>query len=145
MTQLRELLEAKKFSRIPLRKLQSGHYCLTAKVNGISGTFILDTGASTSCIGFHSIPQFKLDTEDSEIKAAGAGAVNMETRLTRGNTLSMGNKLLKNTSFILFDLSHVNEALSQVEETPVQGILGADLLKTLRAVIDYGRNALYIH
>ena len=145
MTELRDLLESKNFSRIPLHRLGSGHYKIKATVNGISGNFIIDTGASTSCIGFDSIPYFNLNTEDSEIKAAGAGATNMETLLTRGNSLGIGGKTLNKTSFILFDLQHVNEALAQVDEVPVQGILGADLLKKLRAVIDYGRNALYIH
>lgn len=144
MTELRKLLERKKFFRIPLQKLQTGHYKLTVKVNGVKGNFILDTGASTSCIGFDSVVHFKLNSEASEIKAAGAGAINMTTRLTRSNTLSLGGKQLPRIDFILFDLKHVNEALSQVDEAPVHGILGADLLKKTRAVIDYGRNVLYI-
>jgi hypothetical protein len=46
--------------------------------------------------------------------------------------------------FVLFDLSHVNEALQQTNEKEVHGILGADFLKRTRSVIDYGRNCLYI-
>jgi hypothetical protein len=45
---------------------------------------------------------------------------------------------------VLFDLSHVNEALLQVEEEHIHGIIGADFLKRTRAVIDYGRNCLYV-
>ena len=144
MTELRALLESKTFTRIPLKKLASGHYQLEARVNGVKGFFILDTGASTSCIGLGSISHFKLNAEDSEIKAAGAGSTNMETRLTQGNALKLGKRLVSNTSFILFDLLHINKALALVEEGPIHGIIGADMLKKLRAVIDYGRNALYI-
>ncbi|PIZ08269.1 MAG: acid protease, partial [Flavobacteriaceae bacterium CG_4_10_14_0_8_um_filter_34_31] len=50
----------------------------------------------------------------------------------------------KNVPFIIFDLSHVNEALHLAEANSVEGILGADILKTSRAVIDYGRNCLYL-
>jgi hypothetical protein len=46
--------------------------------------------------------------------------------------------------FVLFDLSHVNEALQEVNEAPVHGIIGADFLKATRAVIDYGRNCVYV-
>jgi len=144
MPQLRTLLEDKGFYRIPLKKLKSGHYKFSAKINSISGNFILDTGASTSCIGFKSISYFFLKSEASSIKAAGAGAINMKTKLSRNNNIAIGAWSITKIDFILFDLSHVNEALMQVDEEAVHGIIGADFLKRTRAIIDYGRNCLYI-
>jgi len=144
MPQLRNLLEGKGFYRIPLKKIKSGHYKFSAKINSISGNFILDTGASSSCIGFKNISYFFLKSEASSIKAAGAGAINMKTKLARNNNIVIGYWSLNKVDFVLFDLSHVNEALLQVEEEPVHGIIGADFLKRTRAVIDYGRNCLYV-
>jgi len=144
VTSLRKFLEDQNFQRIPLKKLKTGHYQLTLKINGKSGDFILDTGASTSCIGFESISHFRLLSEESEIKAAGAGALDMETKIAKNNLLKIGQTTVKDIDIILFDLSHVNGALQQVDEKGVHGILGADLLKQLRAVIDYGRNCFYI-
>lgn len=144
MPQLRTLLEDKGFYRIPLKKLKSGHYKFSAKINSISGNFILDTGASTSCIGFKSVSYFFLKSEASSIKAAGAGAINMKTKLSRNNNIAIGAWSITKIDFILFDLSHVNEALMQVDEEAVHGIIGADFLKRTRAIIDYGRNCLYI-
>lgn len=143
-TSLRDFLENQEFKRIPLKKLLTGHYKLSLQINGIKGDFILDTGASTSCVGFDDIDHFKLKNEASEVKAAGAGAINMDTQLAPNNSLIIGGKLLHGIDFVLFDLTHVNDALSQVHEKPIKGILGAELLKHLRAVIDYGRNCLYI-
>lgn len=144
MHTLRNLLEKKGFYRIPLKKINSGHYIFSAKINTVSGVFIVDTGASTSCIGFKSAASFFLKGESSEIKAAGAGATNMKTEIARNNSLSIGTRSFSNIDFILFDLSHVNDALAQAEEEPVQGIIGADFFKKTRAVIDYGRNCLYV-
>ncbi|MEM7085168.1 MAG: retropepsin-like aspartic protease [Bacteroidota bacterium] len=144
MTSLRKFLEDQSFKRIPLKKLKTGHYRLRLKINGIAGDFILDTGASISCIGFESISHFNLFSEKSELKAAGAGAADMETKIAKNNLLEVGGSTLKNMDIILFDLSHVNGALQQVDEKRVHGILGADLLKHFRAVIDYGRNCFYI-
>ncbi|WP_232729126.1 retropepsin-like aspartic protease [Ulvibacter sp. MAR_2010_11] len=127
-----------------MKKLVSGHYRLTAKINNRKGIFIVDTGASTSCIGFESIDYFFLKNEKSEVTAAGAGAVNMKTEVARKNHISIGTWQSKNMDFVLFDLSHVNEALQQVAEDPVHGIIGADFLKSTRAVIDYGRNCMYV-
>ncbi|WP_432412549.1 aspartyl protease family protein [Rasiella sp. SM2506] len=144
LTTLRIFLEDTGFYRIPLTKLATGHYKFTAKINNCKGSFILDTGASTSCIGIDRIEQFSLLNEDSEIKAAGAGAINMETQIARNNMFSVKKLSLTETDFILFDLSHVNEALAQASEKAIDGIIGADLLKRYRAVIDYGRNCFYL-
>lgn len=141
---LRKFLENKGFTRVPLKKLNTGHYKLEAAINNVTGHFILDTGASTSCIGFLESDGFFLNSESSDIKAAGAGAVNMETRIARKNTLRIGTWKTTNMDFVVFDLSHVNQALQQGEEPTVDGIIGADFLKKSRSVIDYGRNALYI-
>jgi predicted aspartyl protease len=137
-------LEAKKFYRIPLKKLATGHYKLSARVNTIKGDFILDTGASTSCIGLTESLRFKLLNEASEIKAAGAGATGMTTSIARNNNLQIGDWEMKNMDFVVFDLSHINEALSQTDEKLIHGIIGADFLKQCRGVIDYGRNCLYV-
>ena len=144
METLRNFLEAKNFTRIPLKKLSTGHYKITLTINGIKGGFIVDTGASTSCIGLDSASVFLLKSEKSDIKAAGAGAINMETEITKNNVLKIGTTSIKKQAFILFNLTHVNEALEQVSEPAVDGILGADLLKKLKAIIDYGRNCIYI-
>ncbi|MFK5981574.1 MAG: retropepsin-like aspartic protease [Flavobacteriaceae bacterium] len=144
MTQLRSLLTEKGFYRISLKKLNSGHYKFTAKINSVKGDFILDTGASTSCIGFLNIDLFLLKNETSKIKASGAGTTNMKTEIAKNNTILIGDWKTTNIDFILFDLSHVNEALLQVDENAIHGIIGADFLKQTRAVIDYGRNCFYV-
>lgn len=142
--QLRKFLESQGFYRIPLKRLATGHYLFSAKINSVSGNFILDTGASTSCVGFTESSHFVLISEESIIKAAGAGAVNMETMLSRKNEFNIQGWNLKNMDFVLFDLSHVNEALMQANEDAIHGIIGADFLKERRAVIDYGRNCFYV-
>lgn len=145
MMHLREYLEEKNFYRIPLKKLNSGHYKFNAKINGINGSFILDTGASTSCIGFQSVSHFRLKNEASKVKAAGAGAINMKTELAKDNRINIGVWTENKVDFVLFDLSHVNEALQQVDEESIHGIIGADFLKRNRAIIDYGRNCFYLY
>ena len=143
-TDLRHFLEAQDFYRIPLQKLATGHYKCEVFVNKVPGVFIIDTGASSSCIGAAQAKKFNLQQEESEIKAAGAGAINMHTQLARSNQLRIGDKSIRNVEVVIFDLTHVNQALAQAEEGNVDGILGADLLKKHRAVIDYGRNVLYL-
>jgi len=141
---LRKFLLDKGYKRIKLNRINTNHYEVKAKINGIEGSFILDTGASTSCVGFEAIKIFNLKAKESKIKAAGAGAVNMETQISKSNKIRIGQWTKKRVALILFNLDHVNTALTQHEAEPVHGIIGADILQRGKAVIDYDKNCLYL-
>jgi len=102
------------------------------------------TGASSTCVGIDAITHFDLLSEDSDIKAAGAGATNMLTQVSTKNIVQIGTWTKKKVDLVLFDLKHVNEALENHKAARVQGILGADLLKKGKAIIDYKSKALYL-
>ena len=141
---LKTFLKDKGYIKIPLTLTATNHFEIYAKINGVKGRFILDTGASNTCVGFDKIEFFKLDPEASEIKAAGAGATEMETLLATKNKIKIGDWKKKKIKIVLFDLIHVNEALTNHNAQPVDGIIGADILKKGKAVIDYDKKSLYL-
>lgn len=141
---LQELLLEKGYTKIKLHSTKTNHFELKAIVNGVKGSFILDTGASNSCVGFEGIDTFKLKVEDSEVKAAGAGALDMKTQVSKKNVIKIGKWKQKKTSLVLFNLIHVNTALKNHNAKPVDGIIGADVLKKTKAVIDYKKKYLYL-
>src|SRR5690606_4211085 len=124
MGSLKNILEKKKYIRIPLILTATNHFEITAKLNGIAGRFILDTGASNTCVGMDKTEFFNLISRDSEIKAAGAGATNMLTQISSKNKIEIGNWNRKKIKIVLFDLSHVNEALTSHNALPVDGKIG---------------------
>lgn len=144
MPTLFKFLKEKGFHRIKLKTTATNHLELTASLNGMEGTFLLDTGASSSCVGFDTAEYFKLFAEDSDIRAAGAGSTNMLTKVSQKNHLKIGKWEKKKIEVILFDLSHVNAALSEHKASPVHGIIGADVLNKGKAVIDYKNKRLYL-
>ncbi|UGU17572.1 retroviral-like aspartic protease family protein [Sinomicrobium kalidii] len=144
MKSLKGFLREKGFVRVPLILTNTNHFEIKAEINGIEGRFILDTGASTTCVGTDCVDHFNLSTEDSEVKAAGAGANNMETRMSKKNSLNIGSWSKKKVKLVLFNLSHVNEALVQHDSLPVHGIIGADILKKAKAIIDYDKKCVYL-
>lgn len=144
MAALKKLLKKKKYIRIKLKKMATHHLELTAKINGVKGRFILDTGASNSCVGMDQIDFFQLEAEESETKAAGAGAIDMETQKSENNTLEIGKWKTQKSHLVLFDLSHVNAALEQHNAPTVKGIIGADILEKGKAFIDYDKKMLYL-
>ncbi|WP_350284890.1 retropepsin-like aspartic protease [uncultured Croceitalea sp.] len=144
MKSLKKFLKAKGYTRIPLALTKTNHFEITAKINGIAGRFILDTGASNTCIGIDRTAHFNLVSETSEVKAAGAGSVEMETMLAKNNKIQLGSWKKKKQKIVLFSLAHVNEALTNHEANPVDGIIGADILKKGKAIIDYNKKYLYL-
>jgi predicted aspartyl protease len=144
MEALREFLEDKGYSKIKLKLTKTNHFEIKALINGIKGRFILDTGASSSCVGFEAIDRFKLKVKDSEIKAVGAGASDMSTKISKSNHLKIGQWNKKRVALILFNLTHVNQGLINHNAQPVDGIIGADVLKKGKAIIDYDKKYLYL-
>ncbi len=141
---LKTLLESQDYIRVKLRLTKTNHFEIKAILNGTKGLFILDTGASNSCVGFTDIETFKLKAKESKIKAAGAGATDMFTQSASKNQIKIGKWEFKNLNLVLFDLKHVNTALIQHNAKPVNGIIGADVLKKGKAIIDYNQKYLYL-
>lgn len=144
MPNLKQFLKKKNYTKIPLVLTATNHFEVEAKINGITGKFILDTGASNTCVGLDKIEFFNLSTKDSKIKAAGAGATDMETQISTKNHIEIGSWTKKKLKIVLFDLIHVNTALTAHNAKPVDGIIGADILKKGKAVIDYNKKCLYL-
>lgn len=144
MKKFQEILKKEKYKKINFKVSKTQHLLIKARINGIKGSFILDTGASNSCVGFESISLFLLKAGKSKTKASGAGANGMETQLAKDNKLQLGK--WKNNEFhlVIFDLTHVNLALIQHKAKPVHGIIGADILLNGKAIIDYYNHCLYL-
>jgi len=141
---LQDFLLNKGYTKVKLHLTKTNHFEIKATINGHKGLFILDTGASSSCVGFEGIETFKLKAKDSTIKAAGAGATNMETKMAKKNKVKIGKWTHNKVVLVLFNLTHVNTALINHNSKPVDGIIGADILKKGKAVIDYDKKYLYL-
>jgi hypothetical protein len=144
MENLYETLQPKGYKRVTFKLSKTQHLLVKATINGIKGNFILDTGASNSCVGFEAIAHFNLTAADSETKAAGAGGIGMLTQTSVKNTLKLGRWNTKSFGLVIFDMSHVNEALRQYKARPVHGIIGADILLKGKAIIDYHNFCVYL-
>jgi len=144
MGDLKDFLLKKNYTKIKLHLSKTNHFEIKVTLNGVKGLFILDTGASNSCVGFEAVETFGLKAKDSEIKAAGAGATDMSTQISKKNKLKIGKWKNDKVALILFNLSHVNTALISHNSKPVDGIIGADILKKGKAIIDYEKKELYL-
>lgn len=144
MKNLHEILKKHQYKKVKFKITKTQHLLIKAKINGVKGNFILDTGASNSCVGFEHIALFNLNAEDSKTRASGAGATGMLTQTATANKLELGTWKNHNFDLIIFDMSHVNEALTAYKSKTVDGIIGADVLLKGKAIIDYANYYLYL-
>ena len=144
MEELEKVLKRNKYKKIKFKVLKTQHLLIKAKINGIKGDFILDTGASNSCIGFESVAYFNLQTSASKTKAAGAGAIGMRTLVSKENKVEIGRWKHPDIVLVVFDLSHVNQALKEFKARPIHGIIGADVLQNGKSIIDYYNHCFYL-
>lgn len=144
MKNLDDVLRKEKYKKLNFKVSRTQHLLIKAKINGVTGNFILDTGASNSCVGFESIELFNLKAGKSKTKAAGAGATGMFTQIAKNNSLKIGRWKTEDFHLIIFDMTHVNDALKQYKAKPVQGIIGADVLLEGKAIIDYANHCFYL-
>lgn len=128
---------------VKLKLLKTNHYLLKACINGVEGKFILDSGASSSCMCLSLESKFKIDSKKNKIKASSATSNMEDTRLSKNNTIEI-RKWRSTINLVSIDMTHINRVLSEKETESVDGIIGADVLKKSKAVIDYESNKLYL-
>ena len=140
---INKFLKNKGYCSVNLIFLKTKHYLIKAKVNGINGEFILDSGASNSCVCNTKENKFKLETKKSKISASSATSEMLNTNISKKNfvVISKWEGLI---DLVTFDMSHINNAFNKKEIQSVDGIIGADVLKKSKAILDYKSNKLYL-
>ena len=115
---------------------------MDCKVNSINGRFIIDTGASNSCINYLLSKKFKLRFKKSNEKASSASNEINDIFYSKNNILEIDDLKKNNFEIILFDMSHINNSFKEKEIEEVDGIIGGDILNELNANINYKKKSL---
>ena len=138
------LTQHQDYERIQLKKMPSGHLQMQVSLNGVSGKFILDTGAGATILEEKRKAAFHLTSRKSNKAVTGTGGGAMGMQLSTGNRMKIGQLEINNSSIYLVSLDHVNKAFQNMKLEEVDGIIGADILAAKRGVIDYTHLILYL-
>ena len=129
---------------IPFKILSTNHIIIDAAVNDVNGKFLIDTGASNSCIHLNKSEKFKLNFRKSDEQASSATDEIKETYISKKNSLSIGEYHINDFYIILFNMKHVIKSMQDKNEIEIDGIVGADILIKYNCCIDYKENKLVI-
>ena len=132
----------KKEKTISFILTRSNHILIECKVNYISGIFIVDTGASNSCINYLSASKFNIEFKVSNEKASSATEEINEIFTSKKNVLSIGDFQKNDFDLVLFDMTFINNSLKEKGVSEVDGIIGSDILNELNVCINYKKKEI---
>jgi predicted aspartyl protease len=138
------LVAKNSYVKIPMKQLKSGHLSLVAKVNRVNGRFILDTGSSSTIIDRRLRKKFRLITQETQKIAKTAGGSQLSMKVSLDNILEFEKLKLRNVKISLVDLKHINYSFQSMGMLRLDGIIGSDILKDRKAVIDYENLVIYL-
>jgi len=141
---LKNILKTKGYTSIRLKKTKSQHLVALLEVNNTEGLFLIDTGASNSCISADKEVHFTLIAKENMLELSGAGSEKLEAKPTTKSSIAYNGLFLVTLKFFLLDMTSINNSLSEQGSEMIDGIIGADFLKKTNALIDYKSKKLFL-
>ena len=132
----------KKENKVGFLLTNSNHIIIECEINYISGIFIIDTGASNSCINYLSASKFNVEFKKSNETASSATNEINETYFSKNNKLKIGDFQKNDFDLVLFDMTFINNSLKEKGVSNVDGIIGGDILNELNVCINYKKKEI---
>lgn len=108
-------------------------------IHGKEASFLIDTGASRSVFDPKTITTFIEDIqfEKKEGMSAGVGSSDLESATFVIDRLGIGALEITDYEAVALDLENIHEMYGKLGLPHIDGIIGGDLLKRHKAVINY--------
>lgn len=142
-----------KYCKIPIRLIpieEDGfHLMVTAYINRKKANLLIDTGASKTVFDLQRIRNFIPEGEHSFERnphmSTGLGSSTIESHMTTLKAFRIGDISLKDFPTVLLDMAVVNQSYALLGIPAIDGVIGSDLLKTLRAQINFLSSSLKMY
>jgi len=108
-------------------------------IHGKEANFLIDTGASRSVFDPKTIATFieNLQFEKKEGMTAGVGSSDLESSTFFIDSFTIGELEINDYEAVALDLENIHEMYDKLGLPHIDGILGGDLLKRYKAVVNY--------
>jgi hypothetical protein len=133
----------KRYIEVPLQLLdiegEGFHIMVKGLIHGKEANFLIDTGASRSVFDPKTISDFidNIQFEKKEGMTAGVGSSDLESATFVIDSFSVGELEIDEYEAVALDLENIHEMYGKLGLPRIDGIIGGDLLKRYKAVINY--------
>jgi Aspartyl protease len=131
------------FTTIRMTPLASGHHSVSIMLNGKPGIFLIDTGAGATIVHAPYLAKFALaPAAAAGIAANGGGKARYEP--VSISALTVGGARTRLHQIYAMDLTYLVDAVSASSAQPIEGLIGQDVLRDQKAMIDFDQSVLYL-
>ena len=133
----------RRYIEVPIQLLdiegEGFHIMVRGMIHGKEASFLIDTGASRSVFDPKTITTFIEDIqfEKKEGMSAGVGSSDLESATFVIDRLGIGALEITDYEAVALDLENIHEMYGKLGLPHIDGIIGGDLLKRHKAVINY--------
>ena len=133
----------RRYIEVPIRLLDiegdGFHIRVKGVIHGKEANFLIDTGASRSVFDPKTIATFIDDVtfQKKEGMTAGVGSSDLESSTFTIDVFSIGALEIVDYEAVALDLENVHELYEKLGLPRIDGILGGDLLKRYKAIVNY--------
>ena len=133
----------RRYFEVPLQLLdiegEGFHIMVKGMIHGKEANFLIDTGASRSVFDPKTISTFidDLQFEKKEGMTAGVGSSDLESATFKIDEFSLGELGIHDYEAVALDLENIHEMYGKLGLPHIDGIVGGDLLRRHKAVINY--------
>jgi predicted aspartyl protease len=133
----------RRYIEVPIQLLdiegEGFHIMVRGMIHGKEASFLIDTGASRSVFDPKTITAFIEDIqfEKKEGLSAGVGSSDLESATFVIDTLGIGALEITDYEGVALDLENIHEMYGKLGLPHIDGIIGGDVLRRHKAVINY--------
>ena len=131
--------------KVKLKFTKTHHLLCRARINGIKATLLLDSGSSICCLDSDKQKHYGISSKGDKIQATSASGDNFPVKSSEACEFILGRYQLGMHRFILFDMSHINQELTNQKCSKIDGIIGGRFLRDREAVINYRNMEMYFN
>ena len=131
-------------AKIPLTIMKgTGFLTFDARVNGRKIRMAIDTAANTTCFDVYLVKELQLEDRGKTGTSFRLASSDLPLVTAYVKDFRVGS-LSYHGDFPFVDLSRPNRGVETAGDTPIEGLLGADILIKWNAIIDYKELCLVI-
>jgi len=138
----------RRYIEVPIQLLdiegEGFHIMVKGLIHGKEANFLIDTGASRSVFDPKTITTFidGVTFEQKDGMTAGVGSSDLESSTFHIDVFSIGDMEITHYEAVALDLENIHEMYDKLGLPHIDGIIGGDLLKSKKAVINYRNKKL---
>ena len=133
----------RRYIEVPLQLLdiegEGFHIMVQGTIHGKEAHFLIDTGASRSVFDPKTLATFidDLKFKKKEGITAGVGSSDLESSTFTIDIFTIGDMEIRDYEGVALDLDNVHDLYGKLGLPHIDGILGGDLLKRHKAIVNY--------